>query len=176
MKYTLKQKISVYLSAFVFVIGLSAVSLPGTASALTAADCAPGTKLSSSKDICCPTGQTGVHVHGQGVNRSCCPTDAVNRAKADSDKNNDAQRDGLTAKYCLFSKYLNPVINLLSAVVGVAVVIGVIYGAIQVSSSAGDPQKSAKGKEHIRNALLGLMAYILLYAFLQFVIPGGKLN
>jgi hypothetical protein len=45
-----------------------------------------------------------------------------------------------------------------------------------VSSSAGDPQKSAQGKEHIRNALFGLLAYILLYAFLQFIIPGGRFN
>jgi len=77
---------------------------------------------------------------------------------------------------CLFAKYLNPIINLLSAVVGLVVVIGVLFGAIQVSSSAGDPQKAANGKGHIRNALLGLLAYILLYAFLQFIIPGGSLN
>jgi hypothetical protein len=76
----------------------------------------------------------------------------------------------------LFTKYINPLITLLSAVVGVVVVIGVIYGAIQVSSSAGDPQKSAQGKEHIRNALFGLLAYILLYAFLQCIIPGGRFN
>ena len=77
---------------------------------------------------------------------------------------------------CLYAKYVNPLINLLSALVGVVVVVGVIVGAIQFSSSAGDPQKAANGKNHIRNALLGLLAYLLLYAFLQFLVPGGKLN
>lgn len=98
---------------------------------------------------------------------SCCPnTQAFQQATNDGEK----------AKACLFGKYLNPVINLLSAVVGVVVVIGIIVGAVQFSSSAGDPQKAANGKNHIRNSLLGLLAYLLLYAFLQFIIPGGTIN
>lgn len=78
-------------------------------------------------------------------------------------------------KSCLFKKYINPFINFLSALVVVVVIIGIIYGAVQVSSSGGDPQKATSGKNHIRNALFGLLAYILFYAFLQFMVPGGKL-
>ena len=78
------------------------------------------------------------------------------------------------ANSCDFiSKYINPTINMLSVLVGVAVVIGIIWGAIEVSMSAGDPQKSASGKNHIRNAIIALVAYILLFAFLQWVVPGG---
>jgi hypothetical protein len=78
-------------------------------------------------------------------------------------------------KSCLFKKYINPFITFLSALVVVVVIIGIIYGAVLVSSSGGDPQKATSGKNHIRNALLGLLAYILFYAFLQFMLPGGKL-
>jgi hypothetical protein len=61
----------------------------------------------------------------------------------------------------------------LSALVGIVVVIAVIIGAIEFISSGGDPQRVASGKQHITNALIGLFAYILLFAFLQFLIPGG---
>lgn len=91
--------------------------------------------------------------------KSCCPKSA-----------------GKNPTSCLYAKYINPLVNLLSAAVGIIVVVAIIVGAIQFSSAAGDPQKAANGKKHIQNALLGLLAYLLLYAFLQFIIPGGLLN
>lgn len=103
--------------------------------------------------ITCPAGQSTKVAEG-----TCCPDQAT------------------SAKACLYAKYINPTINLLSALVGVAVVIGIIIGGIQFSSSAGDPQQAAKGKAHIRNALIALFAYLFLYAALQFLVPGGKLN
>ncbi|CAN5123735.1 hypothetical protein BH09PAT3_BH09PAT3_3260 [soil metagenome] len=75
----------------------------------------------------------------------------------------------------IITNYINPLITLLSVLVGLAVTIGIILGAIQVITSAGDPQKNANGKNHIRNAVIALVAYIILYAFLQFIIPGGIL-
>lgn len=104
----------------------------------------------------CPAGQARV----EDLN-SCCP-------KQSSGK--------YTAGSCLFTKYINPLISLLSALVGVVVVIGIIVGAIQFSSSAGDPQKATNGKNHIRNALIGLVSYLLLLAFLEFLVPGGSLR
>lgn len=74
----------------------------------------------------------------------------------------------------LLTKYLNPLITLLSVVVGIAVVIGLIVGGIQYSSSGGDPQKVAKAKLHIRNSLLALLAFFFLYAFIKFLVPGGN--
>jgi hypothetical protein len=130
----------------------------------TQGDGGAGSDSGNEGDINCPSGQVPVKSEGQTVARTCCPESVAYKLGADRPKS------------CLFTKYINPLITLLSAVVGVVVVIGVIYGAIQVSSSAGDPQKSAQGKEHIRNALFGLLAYILLYAFLQFIIPGGRFN
>ncbi|HEY1064370.1 MAG TPA: pilin [Candidatus Saccharimonadales bacterium] len=73
----------------------------------------------------------------------------------------------------LIDNYVNPFIRLLSVLVGIAAVIGIIVGAIQVSTSAGDPQKAAAGKDHIRNALIALVAYVMLFVFLNWIIPGG---
>ena len=76
----------------------------------------------------------------------------------------------------LINKYVNPAINLLTTLVGIAVVISIIYGGIQYSSSGGDPQKAAKARGHITNTVLALVIYIFFFAFLQFLIPGGILN
>lgn len=76
----------------------------------------------------------------------------------------------------LVKKYLNPAIGLFSAVVGIVVVFSIISGGILYSASAGDPQKAAKAKSHIYKAVIALVAYSFLFAFLQWIIPGGLLN
>lgn len=73
----------------------------------------------------------------------------------------------------IIKNYVNPAITLMTILVGLAVVGGIIWGAIQVITSAGDPQKAASGKDHIRNAVIAVIAYVFLWAFLQWVIPGG---
>ncbi|MCA9324604.1 hypothetical protein KDA23_00860 [Candidatus Saccharibacteria bacterium] len=79
-----------------------------------------------------------------------------------------------TADKCpLITKYINPIIAVLSSLVLIVAIIAIVIGAIQVSASGGDPQMSASGKKHIRNAIVGLLAYFFLLAFLQFIIPGG---
>lgn len=77
---------------------------------------------------------------------------------------------------CLFAKYINPLIQVLSALVGIAVVISIIFGGIQYVTSTGDPQRAEAGKKRIIESLVGLVAFMLLYAFLQFVMPGGVFN
>lgn len=72
-------------------------------------------------------------------------------------------------------QYLNPFIKFLALLVGIAITAGIIWGGIQYSMSAGDPQKSAVAKNHIRNAVLALLAYLFLYAFMKFLVPGGNL-
>jgi hypothetical protein len=107
-----------------------------------------------------PDGTTGA-VQNDG--NTCCPS---------QDQDGSSSSD----MGCLFTKYINPVIDLLSALVGVVVVIAVIAGAIEFSTAGGDPQRAASGRKHITNALLALLAFALLYAFLEFLVPGGSLN
>jgi hypothetical protein len=73
-------------------------------------------------------------------------------------------------------RYLNPFIQLLSALVGVVVVISIVIGGIQYSSSAGDPQRAQAAKNRIRNAIIALITFIFLYALLNFLVPGGLFN
>jgi hypothetical protein len=76
----------------------------------------------------------------------------------------------------IISKYVNPTINLLSLVFGLIVVISIILGGIQFTTSEGDPQKAAAAKGRISKAIFALFAYAFLYAFLQFIVPGGIFN
>lgn len=77
---------------------------------------------------------------------------------------------------CGILAYLIDGINLLSALVGIVIVIMIAVGGLQYSASRDNPQSTQAAKEKIRNAILALLAYIFMYAFLQYLIPGGVLN
>jgi hypothetical protein len=51
--------------------------------------------------------------------------------------------------------------------------ISLIMGGVQYSSSNGDPQKITAAKNRISTTIIALVAYMFLFAFLQFLIPGG---
>lgn len=70
---------------------------------------------------------------------------------------------------------VNVVISVLAAGVGVVVIMSIILAGIQYITAGGDPQQISKAKTRIRNAIVALLAFTFLYAFLQWVIPGGFL-
>lgn len=76
----------------------------------------------------------------------------------------------------LIAQYVNPTIDLLSAAFGLIAVISLILGGIQFSMSEGDPQKASQAKNRISNTIIAIVAYSLLYGFLQFLVPGGAFN
>lgn len=80
-------------------------------------------------------------------------------------------------KQCdLVALYVNPAIQLLSITVGLVVAASLIMGGIQYTTSSGDPQKTSAAKGRIQNTLMAFLAYAFLYAFLNFLIPGGLFN
>ena len=82
-----------------------------------------------------------------------------------------------TSSNCdLITTYINPAINLLSGLVGVVVVIGLMIGAIEYATSAGNPQKAAKARGRMINSGIALLGFAFLYAFLQWIVPGGIFN
>lgn len=73
----------------------------------------------------------------------------------------------------LIKKYLNPAINLFTMIFGIIAVASLIFGGIQYSASAGDPQNVAKAKKRIIDTIIAIVAYFFLYMFIQFLVPGG---
>lgn len=69
--------------------------------------------------------------------------------------------------------YVNPIIKVLTAMVGVAAVISIIIAGIQYSASADDSGMVAKAKQRIFNVIIGLVAYVFLLALLNYLVPGG---
>jgi len=70
-------------------------------------------------------------------------------------------------------KYINPAINLFSISFGIIAVISIVLGGIQYSAAGGDPQKVTMAKQRISKTLIAVIAYFFLYAFLEFIVPGG---
>jgi hypothetical protein len=67
-------------------------------------------------------------------------------------------------------------INILTAGIGIAAVGGFIYAGV-LYSSAGDSQDNIKkAKEVMKNVVIGLLAYGLMYSVLNYLIPGGVFN
>ncbi len=64
-------------------------------------------------------------------------------------------------------------INILTAGIGVLAVAGIVYGSILYTSAGDSSEKVSKAREVIRNVVIGIVAYALMYAFLNFIIPGG---
>lgn len=73
----------------------------------------------------------------------------------------------------LFDKYINPFVAFLSGIAGLIIVISIVAGGVQYSAAGGDPSKVAAAKKRITNAIIALVALIFLFAFLQWLVPGG---
>lgn len=68
------------------------------------------------------------------------------------------------------------VINFMAIGVGIAVVIGIIFGGITYAQSDGEESKAKEGREIIGNSIIGLFLFIFLYAGANFLVPGGAFN
>jgi hypothetical protein len=76
----------------------------------------------------------------------------------------------------LIDKYLNPIIKVLGAIVGIVVTIMFIIGGIQYSAAGGDASKVSAAKSKIFNALIALLIYFFLFAILKWLVPGNLLG
>jgi hypothetical protein len=73
----------------------------------------------------------------------------------------------------LIKNYVNPFIVVLSSLFGVIATISLVVAGIQIGSAGGDPGKLAAGKKRIYNTLLAIFAYLFMFAFLNWLLPGG---
>ena len=64
-------------------------------------------------------------------------------------------------------------IQIMTAGVGVLAVGGIVYGAVLYVSAADSAEQVKKARTIITNVIIGLIAYGLMYALLNYLIPGG---
>ncbi len=87
----------------------------------------------------------------------------------------DCHEAEVNAGNCRIVYYVVTLIKLLSAVVGIVVVIMIALGGLQYSSARDNPQAVAAARGKITNALIALVAYLFMFSFLQYLVPGGVL-
>lgn len=68
---------------------------------------------------------------------------------------------------------LNYIIDFLSAGVGIVVVGSIILGGVQYAMAGSSPDAVGKAKQRITNGFIALVVFIFIFAFLQWLIPGG---
>lgn len=74
---------------------------------------------------------------------------------------------------CGIVQYMIKFINVLSAIVGVVIVIMIAIGGIQYSVARDNPQATVAARAKIINALVALVIFLFSFSFLQWVVPGG---
>jgi RsiW-degrading membrane proteinase PrsW (M82 family) len=161
-KNSKSKKISTLIATFVFGLFLAVGSFvisPSVQKAY-AEDADPKDNICETKD--------GVQVNPD-PSKPCIPDPNALKSTPDS-----------AAKTCsggdcsgLITKYVNPFIKLLSALVGIIVVVSIVVAGIQYSSAGGDPSKVVAARKRITNAIIALLAYLFMFAFLQWLLPGG---
>lgn len=65
------------------------------------------------------------------------------------------------------------VLQILTVGVGLVALAGVVYGSALYASAGGNPEQVKKARTIILNVVIGIVAYALMYALLQWLIPGG---
>ena len=79
----------------------------------------------------------------------------------------------LDGSNCGIIALLNVIFNFVSGGIALAVIGNIIYAGIKYSMAQGDPSTAAKAKDRIRNAVIAFIMYLFLFAFIQWLIPGG---
>lgn len=70
-------------------------------------------------------------------------------------------------------KILILTLNIMATGVGVLAVLGVVWAAVLYTTAADRADQIKKAKDMILNVVIGIVAFGLMYAFLNFLIPGG---
>lgn len=87
----------------------------------------------------------------------------------------DCEDPNLDDSNCGIIYYLLLFINGLSALVGIVIVAMITIGGIQYSAAGDNPQATVEAKKRLTNAIFALVMFIFMFAFLQYIVPGGVL-
>lgn len=101
----------------------------------------------------------------------------VDKACNDTDKDGSGTVTGDELQNCLkenpITKWIVWGINILSAGAGVIITLMIVIAGIQYSTAGANPQAVSAAKGRMLNAIISLLALFFLYAFLQWLVPGG---
>lgn len=99
------------------------------------------------------------------LNCAVLPQDVCNAAKNKAE-GGDVTNTGVF-KLILF------VLNILTAGIGIVAVGAVVYAGILYSSAGDNAAQVQQAKDTIKNTIIGIIAFALMYLILNWLIPGG---
>lgn len=67
---------------------------------------------------------------------------------------------------------LNLGIKILTGLIATAAVAGVVYGGILYTTAGGNSDQTKKAIGYIRNVVIGLILFVLMYSLLYWLVPG----
>lgn len=82
-------------------------------------------------------------------------------------------KSSVSSKNNPFVKDIQTIVNILSAGVGIIVVIMIMIGGVQYSIAGDNPTALTAAKKKITDALIALFFFAFSFAFIQWLIPGG---
>lgn len=91
---------------------------------------------------------------------------SVVKCNAKNSKNGGTQDNGVWALLLI-------TVNIMTAGVGVLAVGGIIYGAVLYTTAEDKANQVKQATDIITNVVIGLVAFALMWAALNFLIPGG---
>lgn len=158
-----KLKITLFIVCTSFLLGSLIPASAGAARqpSKTPADCASGKvqkNPNAAKDETAPA-------------RICVPSGDECATKPDKILTEADRQQCLQANPIV--KDLNTIVGFLSGLVGVVVVGVIILGGIQYSMAGDKAEAVSAAKKRITNGLIALIAFLFIFAFLQWLIPGG---
>ena len=77
-------------------------------------------------------------------------------------------------KGCGVYTIMNLVIELLAYAIGIAAIIGIAISGIMYITAKGNLAQTTKAKRRIRDIIIGVIAYAILYTILNFILPAGN--
>lgn len=91
----------------------------------------------------------------------------------DKPKNGGGDENAILKDVNSIEELLNIALVTVSSGVGLLAIGSLIYAGVLYASAGANSSQVAKAKEMIRNTVIGIIAYTVMWAFLQWLIPGG---
>lgn len=70
-------------------------------------------------------------------------------------------------------KLLIWVLNIMLGLVGLLATVSIVYASVLYASAQGSSEQVAKAKKMIFNTVIGVIAFVLVYVALNWLVPGG---
>jgi hypothetical protein len=131
-------------------------------------DCTPG-----DSDYCSGNNSQGQPIPPADQSEQCSSDCGSSSSSSGSGDNGNSSGGQTALCNSIVKQYIDPIIQFLGIGVGIVIVIMVVIGGIQYATAGDNPQAIQDAKGRIFNALIALVVFGLLYAFLNWLLPGG---